>query len=92
MVIFKSIALYLLLNLVSIAHSFCSTYSLNNELLNKVDVEIRSGVYGKVTGIVVLGQSGKLLHEQYYGFTSKSSINPISSVTKSLTSYLWGYA
>ena len=92
MVIFKSIALFLVLNLVSIAHAFCSgnSYSLNNELLNKVDVEIRSGVYGKVTGIVVLGQSGKLLHEQYYGFTSKSTINPISSVTKSLTSLLVG--
>jgi len=92
MVLIKSIVLVIFLNIVSIAHSFCSgnSYSLNNELLTKVDVDIRSGVYGKVTSIVVLGQSGKLLHEQYYGFTSKSTINPISSVTKSITSILVG--
>lgn len=68
-----------------------NTYvSLNNIQLNTIDSEIRDGVYGKVTGLLILNERGKVIHEKYYGFSSRSTINQISSVTKSITSLMVG--
>lgn len=67
-----------------------TSINLNNTQLNNIDSGVRDGVYGKVTGILILNGYGKVLHERYYGFSNRSTINQISSVTKSITSLMVG--
>lgn len=90
MSVLKISALAVLIGLATLCYSANNTFSLNYDLLNKIDNEIREGDYGKVTGLLILNSNGKIIHERYYGFSSKTSINPISSVTKSITSILVG--
>ncbi|MGE0088582.1 MAG: serine hydrolase domain-containing protein [Bacteroidales bacterium] len=84
------ITIFLGLTFFAYASNSNSSYSFNYDLLNKIDNEVREGEYGKITGLVVLNDHGRVLHERYYGFTSRSTINQISSVTKSITSLLVG--
>ncbi len=62
---------------------------LKKDSLKKIDAELRDDVYGKISGIVVFSKS-RIIFEQSYGFNSASTIHPISSVTKSITSLLTG--
>ncbi len=62
---------------------------INKDSLKKIDAELRDDVYGKISGIVVYSKT-RIIFEQYYGFSSASSIHPISSVTKSVTSLVTG--
>lgn len=58
--------------------------------ITKLNSQIKQEQFGKVSGIIVLNNKGKSLYEQYYGFSSRYSLNPISSVTKSITSIALG--
>lgn len=58
--------------------------------LTELNDQIRQEQYGKVSGIVVLNKRGKPIVEQYFGFNNRNSLNPISSVTKSITSIALG--
>lgn len=58
--------------------------------LSELSNQIRQEQFGKVSGIVVLSKKGKPIFEQYYGFNNRYSLNPISSVTKSITSIALG--
>jgi len=58
--------------------------------LSELNDQIRQEQYGKVSGVVVLNMRGKPIVEQYYGFKNRYSLNPISSVTKSITSIALG--
>lgn len=63
---------------------------LNYTKLKEIDGDIRNGSYGKITGLLILNSNGKIIHEKYYGFNSRSTLNQISSVTKSITSIMVG--
>ena len=65
------------------------TYKINSDTLKKINIELRNGVYGKISGIVIFSKS-RIIYEQYFGFTNASTIHPISSVTKSVTSLVTG--
>lgn len=58
--------------------------------LSELNNQIQQEQFGKVSGIVVLSKKGKPIFEQYYGFNNRYSLNPISSVTKSITSIALG--
>lgn len=90
--ILKGLLISTALSIALVCYSGNSNVSffLNYDHLNKIDNDVREGNYGKVTGLLVLNSNGKIIHERYYGFSSKSTINPISSVTKSITSILVG--
>lgn len=92
MINYKGIALSILLSVAfnGYTNNYSTSYSLNMDFLSRIESDIRNGEYGKISGIVVLDKSGKLIYEQYYGFSSKSTVNQISSVTKSITSILVG--
>lgn len=63
--------------------------TFNKELLNRIDEDIRRETYGKISSIVIYSDN-KLVHEVYYGFSLPSTLHPISSVTKSITSIAVG--
>lgn len=68
-----------------------NTNSLNfSTKISELNENIRQEQFGKVRGIVVLNEHGKTVYEQYYGFNTRYSLNPISSVTKSITSLALG--
>lgn len=67
-----------------------TSYTLNLDYLNKIDQDIREGEFGKISGLVVLNKQGTIIHERYYGFSNRNTINQISSVSKSITSLLVG--
>lgn len=71
------------------SHPVEKNYSINSDSLNRIDEELRNGDYGKIAGIVILSKS-KVIYEKYYGFNSPSTLHPISSVTKSITSLITG--
>lgn len=58
--------------------------------ISELNSQIKQEQYGKVSGVVVVNSKGKSLFEQYYGFSSRNNLNPISSVTKSITSIALG--
>lgn len=63
---------------------------ISNPAIRTIEASIRNGDYGKVTGVVVLNRQGAILYEKYFGFTTRNSLHPISSVTKSITSLMVG--
>lgn len=58
--------------------------------ISELNNQIKQEQYGKISGIIVVNDKGKILYEQYYGFSSRNNLNPISSVTKSITSIALG--
>jgi len=84
--------LSILLLISSMGYGFPGNVDFTNysSRISELDKDIRQGQYGRINGIVVLNKRGKILFEQYYGFNSKSSLNKISSVTKSITSIAIG--
>ncbi len=65
------------------------TFSINSNTLAKVDSDLRSNKYGKISSIVIYSGS-KIYFEKYYGFNQASTLHQISSVTKSVTSLALG--
>ncbi|MCB8964457.1 MAG: serine hydrolase [Bacteroidales bacterium] len=90
MTILKTITLTLAIGLSIHCYSSNTKPHLNYELLDIIDQEVRAGEYGKITSLLILNSKGATVHERYYGFSSKTTLNPISSVTKSITSILVG--
>jgi CubicO group peptidase (beta-lactamase class C family) len=64
-------------------------FTINADSLKKINEELRNGDYGKISGIIILSKS-RVVFEQYYGFNNSSTLHPISSVTKSITSLITG--
>jgi CubicO group peptidase (beta-lactamase class C family) len=64
-------------------------YSINTDSIKRISDDLRNGEYGKISSIVILSKS-KIVYEQYYGFSNSSTLHPISSVTKSVTSLITG--
>ncbi len=64
-------------------------FTINTDSLKKINEDLNNGDYGKITGIVILSKS-KVLFEQYYRFNNANTLQPISSVTKSITSLITG--
>lgn len=57
--------------------------------LENVNLDIRNEKYGKIAGIAIY-QNSRIIYERYYGFSQSSTLHPISSVTKSVTSLAVG--
>jgi len=57
--------------------------------LEKVNVDIRNNKYGKISSIIIYN-GNRVYYEKYYGFSQQSTLHPISSVTKSITSLAVG--
>ncbi len=62
---------------------------LNVDSIKTIDRDIRNDRYGKVSSLVIF-KGAKLVHEKYFGFSQVSTLHPISSVTKSITSIAVG--
>jgi CubicO group peptidase (beta-lactamase class C family) len=65
------------------------SYTINSDTLASIDRDLRDGLYGKISGLAIYS-GAKLIFEKYYGFNSRSTLHPISSVTKSITSLMVG--
>lgn len=59
------------------------------DTLENVNSDIRNDKYGKISGITIYHNS-RIIYEKYYGFSQASTLHPISSVTKSITSIAVG--
>jgi CubicO group peptidase (beta-lactamase class C family) len=66
-----------------------STNNFNATKVELVQRDILAGKYGKVTSIVIY-KGNRIIFEKYYGFSQSSTLHPISSVTKSITSLAVG--
>jgi len=64
-------------------------YTINADTLKRINKELRNGDFGKISGIVILSKS-RILFEGYYEFSTSSTLHPINSVTKSITSLITG--
>lgn len=64
-------------------------FKINTDTLKKIDQDLKNDEYGKISSIVIISKS-KIIFEHYYGFSNSSSLHPISSVTKSITSLITG--
>ena len=73
---------------VSIA-SANPNFLINSKTLEQIDIDLRNNKYGKISGIVIFN-GNKVYFEKYYGFSQQSTLHPISSVTKSVTSIAVG--
>ncbi|NOU18622.1 MAG: serine hydrolase [Bacteroidales bacterium] len=85
----QTIILFVGITIAAQAQSIEKSYTLNPDTLKRINEYLRNGEYGKISGIVILAKS-KVLFEQYYGFNNPSTLHPISSVTKSVTSLITG--
>jgi CubicO group peptidase (beta-lactamase class C family) len=61
----------------------------HSNTLNAINSDILNDKYGKISSIVVF-QGTRLIYEKYFGFSQASTLHPISSVTKSITSIAVG--
>jgi len=79
------ILVFLLLNNLTISQS------INNGLnsFRKLDSLIRKGKYGKVNSLIII-KNDKILFEKYYNGFGRDSLQLLYSVTKSITSLLFG--
>lgn len=84
-----SLILLILITQNVLSQSVPLRHTFNQDTLNKIVYELGHDTYGKITGIVII-QKSKILFEKYFGFNSSTTIHPISSVTKSITSLLTG--
>ncbi len=57
--------------------------------IRQIHKDIRSDRYGKISSLIIF-QGPRLVHEKYFGFSQRSTLHPISSVTKSVTSIAVG--
>ncbi|MBN1989457.1 MAG: serine hydrolase [Bacteroidales bacterium] len=62
---------------------------LSVDSLKIIQADIRSGLYGKISSLVI-SKDGKIDTEIYFGVSTSNTLHPISSVTKSITSILVG--
>ena len=62
---------------------FCS------DTLEDINVDVRNDMYGKISSLIIYYNS-RIVYEKYYGFSQSSTLHPISSVTKSITSIAVG--
>ncbi|MFP4556880.1 MAG: serine hydrolase domain-containing protein [Bacteroidales bacterium] len=65
--------------------------SFSKDSLKNINLDIRNDKYGKISSLVIY-QGTRLVYENYYGFSQRSTLHPISSVTKSVTSIAAGIA
>jgi hypothetical protein len=61
----------------------------NPESLESLDADILKDKYGKISSLIIY-HSNRIVLEKYYGFSQASTLHPISSVTKSITSIAVG--
>jgi len=64
-------------------------YTINSDSIRKISEDLKNDEYGKISSIVIISKS-KIVYEQYFRFTDLSTLHPISSVTKSITSLITG--
>lgn len=57
--------------------------------IDNINTDIRNDRYGKISSLIIY-QNHRIAYESYYGFTQASTLHPISSVTKSITSLAVG--
>lgn len=57
--------------------------------IDNINTDIRNDKYGKISSLMVYFDH-RIAYESYYGFTQASTLHPISSVTKSVTSLAVG--
>jgi CubicO group peptidase (beta-lactamase class C family) len=92
MKILKKISL-VFVGLVLIFLLFSFHKPLNNffctKTLEEINVDIRNDKYGKISSLIIY-QGPRILYEKYYGFSQPTTLHPISSVTKSITSIAVG--
>ncbi len=62
---------------------------VNFNALDRINIDIKNSKYGKISSLLIL-QGNRIVYEKYYGFTQSTTLNPISSVTKSITSLAVG--
>lgn len=83
----------LLLGLLLALLSFPSFIPINNpfdtKALDAIDADIRNDLYGKISSLIIY-KGPRIVYEKYYGFSQFSTLHPISSVTKSITSLVAG--
>ena len=71
------------------AQSVERVYSIDTDSIKRISDDVRNGIYGKISSIIILSKS-HILYEQYFGFNNSTTLHPISSVTKSVTSLVTG--
>lgn len=59
------------------------------DTLEELNVDVRNDKYGKISSLIIYYNS-RVVYEKYYGFSQSSTLHPISSVTKSITSLAVG--
>lgn len=64
--------------------------NINNEIITRLEQDIRNDKYGKITGIVILDTQGRIVYDKYFKFCNRYTLNQISSVSKSIISLLLG--
>ncbi len=84
------IGFYFFISLTTMGSGINFTLEDKSSKLKDLENLIRNDEFGKINGITVLNRQGKLVYEQYFGFAGKYNLNPISSVTKSITSIAIG--
>lgn len=57
--------------------------------INNLNQDIRNDKYGKISSLIIYYKN-RIVYESYYGFAQASTLHPISSVTKSITSLAVG--
>lgn len=62
---------------------------INNQTIERVAQDIRNNKYGKISSMVIF-HNNRVLYENYFGFNQQTTLHPISSVTKSITSLAIG--
>lgn len=75
--------------LLWLQHTFAAPGTLSIDSLKIIQDNIRNGYYGKISSLVI-ARDGKIDSEIYFGISTPSTLHPISSVTKSITSLLVG--
>lgn len=57
--------------------------------INQLNQDIRNDKYGKISSLLIYHKN-RIVYEFYYGFSLASTLHPVSSVTKSITSIAVG--
>lgn len=86
--LFIATALFFLTSVSAAARQNRRVY-FHNDSIQPIIKDIQNDKYGKLSSLLIYVDD-KLVHETYFGFTQNYTLNPITSVTKSITSIAVG--
>jgi CubicO group peptidase (beta-lactamase class C family) len=90
----RDLKIFLLIVTLNFNGVFCMAQQSPSSLfctksLESINADIRNDKYGKISSLLIY-EGSRLIYENYYGFSQPTTLHPISSVTKSITSIAVG--